>query len=83
MNKSATLSDLNSAQNIDDKLQTDLRLGNCQFITDVAKELKFTQETTSLAILYTDLFFKVRSFLDYEREIICCAALFLSAKALY
>lgn len=30
-----------------------------------------------------DLFFTVRSYLDFEREIICCAALFIASKTLY
>lgn len=75
--------DVNSTHNISVEEQQKLRLGNSQFIIDVAKELKLNQENTALAILYTDLFFKVRSYLDYEREIIACAALFLAAKILY
>ena len=40
-------------------------------------------ETASVAIIYMQLFFLEQSYLENERELVCCAALFVAGKLLY
>ena len=40
-------------------------------------------ETASVAILYMQLFYLEQSYLENEREMLCCAALFVAGKLLY
>lgn len=49
----------------------------------MAKELKLSSETASVATLYIQLFFLAESYLEHERELVCCACLFVACKLLY
>ena len=37
----------------------------------------------SLAILYTNWFFVVKSYVNHDKQVVACAALYLSSKLLY
>ena len=76
---------INHTHDIDTAMQTQLRLGNTQFIVECAQELKVQDPalTASVAILYMQLFYLEQSYLENEREMLCCAALFVAGKLLY
>lgn len=74
---------INNAHDIPAVKQTELRLGSTQFINDMARELKLTTETASVATLYYQLFYLSQSYLEHERELVCCACLFVACKLLY
>jgi|LakMenEpi03Aug12_release.lakeMendotaPanAssembly.Ray.scaffolds.fasta_scaffold650583_1 hypothetical protein len=74
---------INHAQDINSNKQQELRLGNTQFINDMAKELKLSPESAGVAILYVQLFYLDKSYLEHERELICCACLFVACKLMY
>ena len=40
-------------------------------------------ETSSVAILLMQIFYLQQSYLENERELLCCAALFVASKQLY
>jgi hypothetical protein len=52
-------------------------------IADICGELNLRENTMAVAMLYTNLFFVTRTYLEYERGLVCCAAILISSKALY
>jgi hypothetical protein len=82
-NRSKLEFNINHSHDISDAKQLELRLGSTQFIHDMARELKLTSETASVATIYMQLFFLSQSYLDHERELVSCACLFVACKLLY
>lgn len=78
-----TQANINNTHGISNEMQADLMRGSAQFIIDLANELKQIPETAAIAIMYHQLFFLENSYLEYERELICCASLFVAAKVMY
>ena len=74
---------INHSHDISSTKQQELRLGNSQFIIDMARELKLTADTAQVATTYMQLFFLSQSYLEHERELVCCACLFVACKLLY
>ena len=52
-------------------------------IIDMSAELKLSSEIAAISMVYTNLFFLQKSYLEHERELVCCAAMFVASKANY
>ena len=74
---------INHSHDISAEMQDTLNLGNCQFIVDASDQLKLSPETASVAMIYMQLFYLHESYLENERELLCCAALFVASKIMY
>lgn len=52
-------------------------------ITDVCIELGLRENTVAVSMMYTNLFYIDKTYLEYERGLVCCAAILIASKALY
>jgi hypothetical protein len=73
----------NLAQNLTDTQLDLLRLTNAFFIIETCTELQLRSETVSVALMQTHLFFLRKSYLNFDRALVCCASIFIACKVLY
>ena len=73
----------NHACNISQQTQDRLRTGNALLIADIGEALNLRDTTIAVAQMYTHLFFLSRTYLEYERGLVCCAAILIASKSLY
>ena len=60
-----------------------LRIGNSAYIQETCEKLGLRPETVAVALTYTNLFFLRKSYLNYDRALVCCASMFIACKLLY
>lgn len=73
----------NLAQNFTSSQLDLLRITNAFFIIEAGAELQLRCETVSIAIMQTHLFFVRKSYLSFDRALVCCASIFIACKVLY
>lgn len=73
----------NFACDISAEVQTQLREGNAQLITDICQDLHLRDVACAVAALHCHLFFLSKSYLEYDRTMICCASILIASKAMY
>ena len=73
----------NLAQNLTETQLDLLRLTNAFFIIETCTELQLRSETVSVALMQTHLFFLRKSYLNFDRALVCCASIFIACKVLY
>lgn len=71
---------INTEWKLTPAFQKDSRYGICRFIIDIIQKLKLPKEIASLAMLLTNYFFIKKSYFNYDKLTLACAAILLSSK---
>lgn len=56
---------------------------NAFFIIETGSELNLRNETVAVSLMQTNLFFLRKSYLNFDRSLVCCASIFIACKVLY
>eukprot|EP00347_Sterkiella_histriomuscorum_P003972 403362233 len=82
IDKSIVYKNVNHHFGISSETQDQIRIGSTQYILDVGKFLDLNSQVIQTAIIYNQLFFLKKSYLNYEKELYQNAALYLASKNL-